>query len=60
MYILNITNAIKKMSANELRDFIFESYSKQIRFVKEKKSYTMKQLKKRFILVCNQIDRKNT
>ena len=48
------------MSANELRDFIFESYSKQIRFVKEKKSYSMKQLKKRFILVCNQTDRKNT
>ena len=48
------------MSANELRDLIFESYIKQIRFFKEKKSYSMKQSKKRFILVCNQIDRKNT
>ena len=26
MYILNITKAIKKMSINKIRDFIFENY----------------------------------
>ena len=33
MYILNIASAIKKMTANELRDFIFENYLKQERFI---------------------------
>ena len=32
MYSLNITRAIKKMSLNEIRDFIFENYYKQIGF----------------------------
>ena len=26
MYKLNITNALKKMSINKIRDFIFENY----------------------------------
>ena len=30
MYIINIARAIKKMSANEIKDFIFESYYKRI------------------------------
>ena len=46
MYILNITNAIKKMSVNELRDFILENYYKQIRLVKKRSYYSMKCLKK--------------
>ena len=33
MYILNIR--IKKMSVNEIRDFIFENYYKQLKFSKE-------------------------
>ena len=30
MYILDIARAIKKMSVNEIKDFIFEAYLKQI------------------------------
>ena len=30
MYTLNIARAIKKMSVNEIRDFIFENYYKRI------------------------------
>ena len=48
------------MSINEIRDFIFESYYKRISIFKEKNYYTMKCLKKkRFILTCKQINRKN-
>ena len=36
MNVLNIASAIKKMSINEMRDFIFESYYKRIGFSKEK------------------------
>ena len=35
MYILNIARAVKKMFVNEIRDFLFENYYKQIRFSKE-------------------------
>ena len=35
MSTLNIIKAIKKMSVNHLRDFIFENYYKQIGFSKE-------------------------
>ena len=30
MYILHIVRAIKKMSVNEVKDFIFENYYKRI------------------------------
>ena len=47
MYILNIASTIKKMSANELRDFEnFENYYKLIGFVKEKSYYSVKRSKK--------------
>ena len=46
------------MTVNELRDFIFENYYKQIGFVKESSYYSMKRLKKRFAIACNQINRK--
>ena len=42
MYILNIVNAIKNMSVNGLRDFVFKNYYKRIGFVKEKSYYSMK------------------
>ena len=58
MYILNIAKAIKKMSANEIRDFIFENYYKRIGFFKEYKYYSMKHLKKIFVVACKQINRK--
>ena len=32
MHILNIAKAIRKMSVNEFRDFIFENYDKRIGF----------------------------
>ena len=46
------------MSINELRDFIFENYYKRIGFVKEQSYYSMKRLKKRFVVACKQINRK--
>ena len=52
MYILNIARAIKKMSVKEIRDFIFENYDKRIGFVKGRIYYSMKHLKKRFIVGC--------
>ena len=47
------------MSINE---FIFENYYKRIRFVKETSYYGMERLKKkkRFVIACKQINRKNT
>ena len=35
MYILNIARAIKKMSVNEIRDFIFENYYKRIELLRK-------------------------
>ena len=32
MYILNMTSVIKKMAINELIDFMFQNYHKQIGF----------------------------
>ena len=58
MYILSIASAIKNMSVNELREFIFENYYKRIGFVKERRYYSIKCLKKNFVIACNQIDRK--
>ena len=42
IYILNIASAMKKMSVNEIRDFIFENYYEQIGFSKENCCYLMK------------------
>ena len=42
MYTLNISRAIKKMSVNEIRYFIFENYYKRIGFSKESSYYSMK------------------
>ena len=37
MCTLNINRAVKKMFVNEIRDFIFENYCKQIGILREKK-----------------------
>ena len=50
MYTLNIARAIKKMSANEIRAFIFGNYYKQIGFSKANIHYSMKRLKKKDLL----------
>ena len=47
MYILNIVRATKKVSLNEIRDFIFEKYYKRIGFSKESSYYSMKRLQKK-------------
>ena len=60
MYILNIAKAIKKMSVNEIREFIFENYYKRIfenhykriGFSKESGYYSMKRLRKKKIYCC--------
>ena len=46
MYTLNIVRAIKKMSVNEIRDFIFEIYCTRIGFSKEDCYYLLKRLKR--------------
>ena len=57
---LNIARATKKMYVNEIKDFIFENYYKRIGFSKGNSYYSMKRLKKkRFIVACKQINRKN-
>ena len=57
MYILNIARAIKKMSLNEIRDFIFENYHKQIGFSKENSYHSMKRLEKKkdLLLLANKL-----
>ena len=54
MHILNIASTIKKMTVNELRDFIFENYYKQIGCVKEKSYYSIKLLEKKGFYCCLQ------
>ena len=46
MYTLNITRAIKNMSINEIKDYIFENYYKGIEFSKESNYYSVKRLYK--------------
>ena len=40
MYILNIAIAMKKISVNELREFMFENFYKPIGYVQEKSHYS--------------------
>ena len=51
MHTLNIVKAIKKMSVNDIRDFIFENYYKRIGFSKESSYYSMKRLKRKDLLL---------
>ena len=55
MYILNIVRAIKKMSVNEIRGFIFENYCNIIGFSKESSCYSMKRSKKDLLLPANKL-----
>ena len=48
MYILIIARATKKMSVNEIRDFVFEIYYKRNGLSKENSYYSMKHLKNIF------------
>ena len=60
MYILNIAKAIKKISINEIKDFIFENYYKRTGFSKESSYYLIKRSKKRLTVARKQINRKIT
>ena len=61
MYTLNIVRAIKKISVNEIRDFIFENYYKRIGFSKENSYYSMKRLKRKdLLLLAKKLIEKNT
>ena len=51
MYTLNIPRAIKKMTANEIKDVIYENYYKRIGFFKERSCHWMKSLNKKKILL---------
>ena len=51
MYVLNIARAIKRMSVNKIRNFIFKDYYKRIGFSKEYSYYSMKCLKKKDLLL---------
>ena len=51
MYILNFDKAIEKMSISEIREFIFKNYNKKIVFSKKSSCYSMKQLKKKDLLL---------
>ena len=46
MYILNVSGTIKKMTVNEIADFIFENCYKQIRFSKGNSYYSIKHQEK--------------
>ena len=58
MYILNIASAIKNMPVNEIRDFSFEDYYKQIGFSKENSYYSMRRLKKNLLLLATKLIKK--
>ena len=58
MYILNIARAIKKMSVNEIRDFIFKNYYKELDFLKKTVIIQWNAWKKWFISASKQIKRK--
>ena len=47
MYTLNIIKAIRKMSVNDIRKFIFENYYKRIGFSKEDSFCSINHLKRK-------------
>ena len=57
MYTINVTKAIRKMPVNDMRDFIFENYYKQIGFSKESSYCSLIRLKKKkdLLLLANKL-----
>ena len=51
MVTLNITKAEKKMSANDIRNFIYKNYYKRIEFSKEDIYRSLKRLNKKDLLL---------
>ena len=61
MYILNISNAMEKMTVNEIRDIIFENYHKQIGFFLKKSVIIQWNIRKKdFQLLANKLTEKNS
>ena len=58
MYIINIASTIKRMSVNEIRDFTFENYYKQIGLSKKNSNYSMKHHERK-IYNCLQLNASN-
>ena len=51
MYILNIAKALKKMSINEIKDFICENDYKRFGFSTESSYYSINRLKRKDLLL---------
>ena len=60
IYILNIDIAIRLLTVNELKDFIFENYYRQMGVAKENNYYSMKRQKKDLQLFATKLTEKNT
>ena len=58
MYIFNIAKAIKKMSVNEINDFIFENYCKELNFIKKAVIIQCNSGKKYLLLLANKLGEK--
>ena len=57
MYTLKITKAIKKISVNDIRYFIYGNYYKRIGFSKKDSYHSLKQTKRK---LNNKLIRKST
>ena len=58
MFIANIAKAIKKMSANKVIEFFFENYYKRIELSNGNSYYSMKLLKRDWLLLANKLSEK--
>ena len=59
MNTLNIVRVIKKISVNEIRNFVFENFFKRIGFSKENSFYSLKRLKRKdLLLLANKLKEK--
>ena len=55
MHILNIARAIKKISVKKIKEFLSENYYKRIGFSNQNNCYSIKHLKKDFLLPPNKL-----
>ena len=60
MYILNVATAIKKMSVNEIRDFIIKTIIKEFNLLSKTALFNEMLAKIRFAVTCKQSNRKIT
>ena len=60
MYVLDIASAIKKIPVNEIRDFIFEDYYKELIFLRKTVIIQWNIRKKIFKMFAIKLKEKNT